>query len=118
MGAGRLADRGPDCSPRRSRSPTAGASNQLPIALELLDFEVQRNEGSDSPAGFKSTVRVTDREGRTGSGQCWMNNPFSYPRQTLAHLDRPDLQDVAGLLESRRTSGKARFRFCAIRVGS
>ena len=54
---------------------------QLPIALELLDFEVQRNEGSDSPAGFKSTVRVTDREGSTATGQCWMNNPFSYPGQ-------------------------------------
>src|SRR5947208_2043226 len=25
----------------------------LPIALELVEFEVQRNEGSDSPAGFK-----------------------------------------------------------------
>lgn len=53
----------------------------LPIALELLDFEVQRNEGNDSPAGFKSTVRVTDREGRAATGQCWMNNPFSYPQQ-------------------------------------
>jgi hypothetical protein len=55
--------------------------HQLPIALELLDFEVQRNEGSDSPAGFKSTVRVTDRDGATATGQCWMNNPFSYPGQ-------------------------------------
>ncbi|HSH39314.1 MAG TPA: hypothetical protein VK993_11055 [Chthoniobacterales bacterium] len=54
---------------------------QLPIAIELLDFEVQRNEGSDSPAGFKSTVRVTDREGQSATGQCWMNNPFSYPGQ-------------------------------------
>ncbi|MFN2507202.1 MAG: hypothetical protein ABR589_00320 [Chthoniobacterales bacterium] len=53
--------------------------HQLPIALELLDFEVQRNEGSDSPAGFKSTLRVTDREGGAATGQCWMNNPFSYP---------------------------------------
>ncbi len=52
---------------------------QLPIALELLEFEVQRNEGSDSPAGFKSTVRVTDREGGSATGQCWMNHPFSYP---------------------------------------
>ena len=52
---------------------------QLPIGLELLDFEVQRNEGSDSPAGFKSTVRVTDLEGRTATGQCWMNHPFNYP---------------------------------------
>ena len=51
----------------------------LPIALELLDFEVKRNEGSDSPAGFKSTVLVSTPEGDTGSGSCWMNNPFSYP---------------------------------------
>jgi hypothetical protein len=53
----------------------------LPIALELLDFEVQRNEGSDSPAGFKSTVRVSNAEGDSATGQCWMNNPFSYPGQ-------------------------------------
>ena len=53
----------------------------LPIGLELLEFEVQRNEGSDSPAGFKSTVRVTSLEGQTATGQCWMNNPFSYPNQ-------------------------------------
>jgi hypothetical protein len=52
---------------------------QLPIALELIEFEVQRNEGSDSPAGFKSTVRVANQEGQTATGQCWMNNPFSFP---------------------------------------
>ena len=52
---------------------------QLPIALELMEFEVQRNEGSDSPAGFKSTLLVTSEEGHTATGQCWMNNPFSYP---------------------------------------
>jgi hypothetical protein len=51
----------------------------LPIGLELLDFEVQRNEGSDSPAGFKSTVRVSSLEGQTATGQCWMNNPFNFP---------------------------------------
>ncbi len=54
-------------------------SLQLPIGLELLGFEVTRNEGSDSPAGFKSTVRVTALDGRTAVGQCWMNNPFSFP---------------------------------------
>ena len=54
----------------------------LPIALELVEFEVQRNEGSDSPAGFKSTVRVTSAEGQTAMGQCWMNNPFSYPGES------------------------------------
>jgi hypothetical protein len=51
----------------------------LPIALELMEFEVLRNEGIDSPAGFKSTVRVTSLEGHTATGQCWMNNPFSFP---------------------------------------
>ena len=47
--------------------------------MELLEFEVQRNEGNDSPAGFKSTVRVANAEGRTATGQCWMNNPFNFP---------------------------------------
>ena len=52
---------------------------RLPIALELLDFEVKRNEGNDSPAGFKSTLRVANSDGETVTGSCWMNNPFSYP---------------------------------------
>jgi hypothetical protein len=51
----------------------------LPIGLELLDFEVKRNEGSESPAGFKSTLRVVTADGETATGSCWMNNPFSYP---------------------------------------
>src|SRR5262249_17327808 len=51
----------------------------VPIGLELLGFEVKRNEGSDSPAGFKSTLRVVTAEGETATGSCWMNHPFSYP---------------------------------------
>jgi hypothetical protein len=51
----------------------------LPIGLELLNFEVKRNEGSDSPAGFKSTLRISTADGDSATGQCWMNNPFSYP---------------------------------------
>lgn len=51
----------------------------LPIGLELLQFEVRRNEGSDAPAGFKSTLRVSTAEGDSAEGQCWMNHPFSYP---------------------------------------
>ncbi len=51
----------------------------LPIGLELLDFEVKRNEGSDSPAGFKSTLRVVTVDGDAATGACWMNNPFSFP---------------------------------------
>jgi hypothetical protein len=51
----------------------------LPIGLELLDFEVKRNEGSDSPAGFKSTLHVMTPDGETATGSCWMNHPFSFP---------------------------------------
>ncbi len=51
----------------------------LPIGLELLNFEVKRNEGSDSPAGFKSSLRIVTADGDTATGSCWMNNPFSYP---------------------------------------
>ncbi|MDQ2868308.1 MAG: cytochrome c biogenesis protein ResB, partial [Verrucomicrobiota bacterium] len=51
----------------------------LPISLDLLDFEVTRNEGSDAPAGFKSTLRVATPEGASATGQCYMNHPFSFP---------------------------------------
>src|SRR5437867_5580845 len=65
--------------------PTGWADWQLvvdqtmPSALELLNFEVKRNEGSDSPAGFKSTLRIVTADGDSATGACWMNNPFSYP---------------------------------------
>lgn len=66
-----------------SRSPTMVAYGWkiigLPIGLELLDFEVKRNEGSDSPAGFKSTLRVVTANGENATGACWMNHPFSFP---------------------------------------
>lgn len=55
----------------------------LPISLQLTEFEVERNEGSDAPAGFKSTVTITSRNGSRAAGQCWMNNPISYPSSWL-----------------------------------
>jgi hypothetical protein len=77
---------------RNTNSPGPTSPNQimmvygwkiigLPIGLELLDFEVKRNEGSDSPAGFKSTLRVVSADGETAIGACWMNHPFSFPGQ-------------------------------------
>lgn len=51
----------------------------LPIGLRLQEFEVERDEGSETPAGFKSTVEVTNMAGETATGQCWMNNPISFP---------------------------------------
>jgi hypothetical protein len=70
-----------------SPSPTMVAygwkTASLPVGLELLDFEVKRNEGSDSPAGFKSTLRVVNADGETANGACWMNHPFSFPGNWL-----------------------------------
>ena len=55
----------------------------LPISLKLEEFEVERNEGSDTPAGFKSTVTISDMLGGRTTGQCWMNHPISYPGSWL-----------------------------------
>lgn len=66
-------------SPEETQIAYGWKTVPLPIGLELLDFEVKRNEGSDSPAGFKSTLRVATADGQTATGSCWMNNPFSYP---------------------------------------
>src|SRR5438874_1876368 len=66
-------------SPRETQLAYGWKIVPLPIGLELLDFEVKRNEGSDSPAGFKSTLRVLTADGQAATGSCWMNNPFSYP---------------------------------------
>ena len=57
----------------------------LPIGLELVDFEIKRNEGIDTPAGFKSTLRVSTPEGETTTGSCWMNHPFSFPTSWWRH---------------------------------
>lgn len=52
---------------------------QLPIGLQLTDFHVERDEGNDNPAGFKSNLKLTDIDGATGTGSCSMNTPFNYP---------------------------------------
>jgi hypothetical protein len=66
-------------SPQETQLAYGWKTVSLPIGLELLDFEVKRNEGSDSPAGFKSTLRVATADGVAATGECWMNHPFSYP---------------------------------------
>lgn len=52
----------------------------LPFTLELLKFEVPRDEGTDSPADFRSTVRFNDPvRNRTLEALIHMNHPASYP---------------------------------------
>ncbi|HEY7000867.1 MAG TPA: hypothetical protein VH330_03915 [Candidatus Udaeobacter sp.] len=68
-------------SPNQTQIAYGWKSIALPIGLELMDFEVKRNEGSDSPAGFKSTLQIVTADGQTANGSCWMNHPFSFPGQ-------------------------------------
>ena len=70
-------------SPNETRISFGFRQVALPVALELLDFEVKRNEGTDTPAGFKSTLRVSTASGESATGSCWMNHPFSYPGRAL-----------------------------------
>ena len=68
-------------SPNETQIAYGWKTVALPIGLELMDFEVKRNEGSDSPAGFKSTLQVVTADGETATGSCYMNHPFSFPGQ-------------------------------------
>ena len=51
----------------------------LPIGLQLQNFEVLFNEGTDNPSSFRSFVKVTDVDGTEAAGSCSMNHPFNYP---------------------------------------
>jgi hypothetical protein len=51
----------------------------LPISLELKQFAVDRQEGNDTPAGFKSTLEVRDAVGHSATGSCSMNEPMDFP---------------------------------------
>jgi len=68
-------------SPNETQIAYGWKTVALPIGLELMDFEVKRNEGSDSPAGFRSALRILTADGETATGSCYMNHPFSFPGQ-------------------------------------
>ena len=53
---------------------------RLPFQVELIGFEVPRDEGTDNPANFTSYLRFTDPEtGESVEGSCGMNVPALYP---------------------------------------
>jgi hypothetical protein len=52
---------------------------RLPVNLKLKGFEVERNDGSETPAGFKSTLEVRDAAGDVATGSCSMNEPMNFP---------------------------------------
>ena len=66
-------------TPQPTRLSYENEINPLPIGLQLTDFHVAFNEGTDNPASFQSDLKVTDLEGGTATGSCSMNNPFNFP---------------------------------------
>ncbi|MBM3840781.1 MAG: hypothetical protein FJ398_23040 [Verrucomicrobia bacterium] len=52
----------------------------LDFSVALDDFEVERDEGTQSPAGFKSHVRfIAPKDNSTLQRAIWMNHPADYP---------------------------------------
>lgn len=59
----------------------------IPFSIELLDFQVPRDEGTETPGDFRATVRFHDRKtGATHDGLIRMNHPASFPGGFLANL--------------------------------
>ena len=55
-------------------------THRLPFSVELVKFEVPRDEGTNTPANFISTVRFTDlMSGQSKELVSKMNHPASYP---------------------------------------
>lgn len=54
---------------------------RMPFGLVLEDFVVERNEGTDEPASFRSDLAMLLPDGKTdGTGSCSMNQPANYPQ--------------------------------------
>jgi hypothetical protein len=59
----------------------------LPFTLRLVDFQVPRDEGTDTPSDFRATVEFHDpKTGESKTGVARMNRPASYPGTTTANL--------------------------------
>ena len=52
----------------------------IPFSIELVDFQVPRDEGTETPSDFKATVRFHDlKKNLTRDGLIRMNHPASFP---------------------------------------
>lgn len=59
----------------------------VPFSIELLNFEVPRDEGTETPSDFRATVRFKNlKTGDTKDGLIHMNHPASFPGTFLANV--------------------------------
>ena len=71
-----IVQRGPD--------NRVASTHDLPFSVTLLDFVLETYPGTMRPSGFKSIVKVTDRDtGKVYDAKTWMNNPLEYRGYTL-----------------------------------
>ncbi|HEY5778744.1 MAG TPA: hypothetical protein VIT00_08400 [Terrimicrobiaceae bacterium] len=62
-------------------------AKSVPFSLRLVNFEVPRDEGTDTPSNFLATIEFRDpTTGATKIGVARMNHPASYPGTLLASL--------------------------------
>jgi hypothetical protein len=62
-------------------------TKSLPFSLRLVNFEVPRDEGTDSPSNFVATIEFRNSAtGATKIGVAKMNHPASFPGTALANL--------------------------------
>ena len=99
MGSGRMGNFSADLA-GRSADRVRLETNSVADRAGACRFRSERNEGSDTPAGFKSTVRVSTAEGEGGNRPMLDEQSIQLSSGVVAKLDRSHLQNVAGLLES------------------
>ena len=59
----------------------------VPFSIELLHFEVPRDEGTETPSDFRAAVRFKNlKTGAIRDGHIHMNHPASYPGTFWANL--------------------------------
>jgi len=59
----------------------------LPFSIRLVNFEVPRDEGTDTPSDFRASVEFRDAAtGETKTGLARMNQPASFPGTLSANL--------------------------------
>jgi hypothetical protein len=59
----------------------------IPFTLRLVNFEVPRDEGTDTPSNFLATIEFRDpATGATKTGVAKMNHPASFPGTLSANL--------------------------------
>ncbi len=62
-------------------------AKSIPFTLRLVDFQVPRDEGTDTPSNFLATIEFRDAAtGGTKTGVAKMNHPASFPGSLAANL--------------------------------